>query len=287
MDLAERGVWFGNDQEGLWCRELRRLRRGRHGKHQTSIISTDYSSTMQKDAPAMFARWDQENFFRYMLREFGLDLMPEHGTEFFPCSIPVLNPEWKRLDAECRSLRGKLAIAKVALANRELELQELKPGAVERWMEAKETALIDVTDLEAKLDAVRRARRAQAKHVPFDTLPPDYRFERLAPTRKLLLDTVRLIAYRAETALAALARPAMATPEEARAVVKALFQTAADLEPDPVRKELRVVVHPLAEPRLNRAVEAILEDANDAEFTYPGTDLRMVYRLQTPADPPD
>jgi hypothetical protein len=199
----------------------------------------------------------------------------------------VLNPEWKRLDAECRSLRGKLAIAKVALANRELELQELKPGAVERWMEAKETALIDVTDLEAKLDAVRRARRAQAKHVPFDTLPPDYRFERLAPTRKLLLDTVRLIAYRAETALAALARPAMATPEEARAVVKALFQTAADLEPDPVRKELRVVVHPLAEPRLNRAVEAILEDANDAEFTYPGTDLRMVYRLQTPADPPD
>jgi hypothetical protein len=287
MELAERGVWFGNDKDGLWCREFRRLRRGKHGNHQTAIVGSDYLNAVETDAPAMFARWGQENFFRYMLQEFGLDLMPEHQTEVFPCSIPVLNPQWKTLDVECRSLRGKIAAAKLRLASRALELADLEPGRVDAWVEAKTALLTEVAGLEEKLDDARTARRNQTKHMPFDKLPLECQFERLAPTRKLLLDTVRLIAYRAETALAALARPAMASPEEARAAVKALFQTSADLRPDPKRKELRVVLHPLAEPRLNRTVETILSHLNDAELTYPGTDLRMVYQLLTAANPTD
>lgn len=281
MDLAERGVWFGNDKDGLWCREFRRLRRGKHGNHQTAIVGSDYHCPVTEAAPAMFARWGQENFFRYMLQEFGLDLMPEHDTEVFPCSIPVPNPAWKALDAECRSLRGKLAGAKTKLGCKALELDDLEPGRMDAWMERQTALLTDAADLEQKLNVARTSRRALPKHVPFDKLPPEYQFERLAPTRKLLLDTVRLIAYRAETAMAALARPAMATPEEARATVKALFQTAADLRPDPHSHTLRVLLHPLAEPRLNRTVAIILGHLNDAEFTYPGTELRMVYELIT------
>ncbi|HAU38931.1 MAG TPA: hypothetical protein DCX07_14615 [Phycisphaerales bacterium] len=279
MELAERGVWFGNDRDGFWCREFRRLRRGKHGNHQTAIMGSDYHSPAHEIAPAMFARWGQENFFRYMLQEFGLDLMPEHDTEVFPCSIPVPNPAWKALDAECRSLRGKIAAVKAKLGNKALELDDLEPGPMEAWIEKQDALFIDAADLEQKLNTARSSRRALPTHVPFDQLPPEYQFERLAPTRKLLLDTVRLIAYRAETALANLARPAMATPEEARAIVKAIFQTTADLHPDPNRRTLRVLLHPLAEPRLNRTVEAILGHLNDAEFTYPGTDLRMVYEL--------
>jgi hypothetical protein len=280
MELAERGVWFGNAKDGMCCREFRRLQRGKHGNHQTAIVGSDFHSTLETDVPAMFARWGQENFFRYMLLEFGLDLMPEHCTEAFPCSIPVPNPAWKSLDAECRSLRGKIAVAKLGLASQVLELEDLKPGRLDAWVEAKTMRLTEIADLEAKLDAARSARRKLLKHVPFDKLPPECQFERLAPTRKLLLDTVRMIAYRAEIALAALARPAMGSPDEAHALLKALFQTTADLHPDPERKQLRVVLHPLAEPRLNRTVEMILVHLNDAEFTYPGTDLRMVYQLQ-------
>ena len=108
----------------------------------------------------------------------------------------------------------------------------------------------------------------------------------LEPGRKLVLDTVRMIAYRAETALAALARPELASPEQARSTVKALFNTAADLRPDPQRKELQILLHPLAEPRLNRMAEAVLVALNETQFTYPGTELRMVYQMLTPADPP-
>lgn len=286
MELAERSVWFGNEKDGLQCREIRRLRRGKLGTHQTAVVCTDFVSTMVAIAVAMFARWCQENFFRYMLIEFGLDLLAEHRTEVFPCTIPVLNPEWKRLDAECRSLRGKLALAKHALANGALEYQDMERGRINAWALKKTLLSDDVTDAEQKLDDARRLRRETTKHVPLNELPPECQFERLAPTSKLVMDTVRMIAYRTETALAVLAQPAMRNPEEARTVIKALFNTSADLYPDKRQHLLRVVLHPLAEERLNRTVEEILPHLNDAEFTYPGTELRLVYELLPPATPP-
>jgi hypothetical protein len=285
MELAERGIWFGSDNEGIWCRQFRRLRRGRYGNHQTAIVGTDYQCSLEDGAPAMFARWGQENFFRYMLAEFGLDLLADHLTEVFPCRVPVVNPEWRKLDGECRSLRGKIAVAKVRLCDLILEPEDLKPGPMEAWMERKSLSVDEIADIEAKLAGARLSRRETPKHIPFDDLPPQHKFERLAPTRKLVLDTVRMIVYRAETALAALARTSLASPDEARSMVKALFNTSADLRPDVVRQELRVVLHPLAEPRLNRMVETILVHLNETEFTYPGTELRMVYQM-LPAAPP-
>lgn len=286
MELAERGIWFGNDKEGIWCREFRRLRRGRHANRQTAIVCTDYTCSLEQAAPAMFARWGQENFFRYMLAEFGLDLLADHATESFPCSVPVINPEWRRLDSECRTLRGNIAADKRRLADLVLEARDMAPGPIKAWIERKSAIMDGIADLDDKLDAARLSRRKASKHIPFDELPPEHQFERLAPTRKLVLDTVRMIAYRAETALAALVRAEMSSPEEARSMVKALFNTAADLRPDPQRKELRILLHPLAEPRLNRMAEAMLVHLNEAEFTYPGTELRMVYQMLTPANPP-
>ncbi len=282
MELAERGMLFGNGNEGIWCRQFRRLRRGKHRNHQTAIVGTDYKCSLEKGVPAMFARWGQENFFRYMLAEFGLDLLPDHATEVFPCGIPVINPQWRTLDGECRSLRGKTNVLKGRLSDLTLKLEDMESGRMEAWMEAKSGIIEELTDIKAKLDGARLARRNTQKHIPFDDLPLEHKFERLAPTQKLVLDTVRMISYRAETALAVLARTELSNPDEARAMVRALFNTSADLHPDADRKELRVFLHPLAEPRMNRMAEAMLIQLNEAEFTYPGTELRMVYRMLTP-----
>lgn len=286
MELAERGIWFGNTKEGIWCREFRRLRRGRHANHQTAIVCTDYKCSLEDGVPAMFARWGQENFFRYMLIEFGLDLLADHQTEVFPCPVPVVNPAWRALDSSCRTLRGKIATQNTRLGALTMEIKDMEPGRAEAWMDDKSKIVGEISTLESDLIAARNKRRETPKHIPFDELPSEHKFERLAPTRKLVLDTVRMIAYRAETALAALARPELSSPEEARSIIKALFNTSADLYPDPPRNELRIVVHPLAEARQNRMVEALLNHLNDVEFIYPGTQLRMVYQLLTPAAPP-
>lgn len=286
MELAERGVWFGNEDEGLWCREFRRLRRSAHGQHQTAIVSSDYTSRLAQAVPAMFARWGQENFFRYMLIEYGLDLLSEYATERFPCRIPVLNPQWRKLDSECRQQRGIIARDKQRLSDLVLAEDQLTPGRVAAWLEQKAALSQSLKQLEEQLVATRQQRRATPKHVPFDQLPAEHQFERLAPTRKLVMDTVRLVAYRAETALAAIAESALSAPETARSMIKALLNTSADLLPDPTRGELRVRLHPLAETRLNHAANEVLSWLNQAEFTYPGTKLRMVYDMITPPDRP-
>src|SRR5450432_2211749 len=101
MKLAERGSRLSND---LWVREIRKLN---DGGHQTSILTTNFQAAMTTLAVSMFARWSQENFFRYMREHFGLDRLIEYGTEPIPDAVSVVNPAWRKLDGQIRSQAGR------------------------------------------------------------------------------------------------------------------------------------------------------------------------------------
>ena len=85
MELAERGVRLSND---LWVREVRHLS---EKGHQSSILCTDYRSDLSRVAVAMFARWCQEIFFKYMRQHYNLDRLVEYGTEVIPETTRVVN----------------------------------------------------------------------------------------------------------------------------------------------------------------------------------------------------
>jgi hypothetical protein len=93
-----------------------------------------------------------------------------------------------------------------------------------------------------------------------------------------------MIAYRAETAMASVVREALARTDDGRSLLRDLFRSEADLVPDVEHRVLRVQVHPMSNPRSNRAIAHLLDRLNAAEFTYPGTDLQLVYSIagQTP-----
>ena len=134
--------------------------------------------------------------------------------------------------------------------------------------------------LEHELDEVKAQRKATPHHLGWEELEADDKFERLAPSRKRLLDTVKLIAYRSETALVGLVRTELRREDDARSLVRDLFRSSSDITPDLDRGELRIGIHTLATPRSNRAFGALLEELNASEQTYPGTNLKLVY---TPA----
>jgi hypothetical protein len=77
MKLAERGTRLSN---GLWLREIRKLTERRH---QTAVLATDYRSEFAPLAAAMFARWSQENFFKYTREHYGLDRLADYQTKRF------------------------------------------------------------------------------------------------------------------------------------------------------------------------------------------------------------
>ena len=63
-----------------------------------------------------------------------------------------------------------------------------------------------------------------------------------------------MIAYRAETALVSLLRKHLATEAGARALIRELFVSSADLEPDDKAGTLTIRIHRMACPAHDRAM---------------------------------
>jgi len=101
---------------------------------------------------------------------------------------------------------------------------------------------------------------------------------RLAPEAKHLTDTLKMVAYRAETGLLRCLTPHYAhTEEEGRALIREMLLTSADLLPEADHHRLRVRLHSLANPRSNEALAKLCAALNALQIRYPGTDLMLVY----------
>jgi hypothetical protein len=284
MHLAERGSWIGDRKNGLWVREIRKLT---SSGHQVSLISTAFGKAAREDAVRLFSRWSQENFFRYMVQHFAIDLLNEYGTEEIPeTKRPVVNPKWRELDRQKRSVKSKLTHRQARFTALTLHA-ESDEAARAKWEKRKTELVEEIDQLENELTEINSQLKTTPGHLAWDELPETDKFERLAPSRKQLGDTVKMIAYRAETALASIVREELARTDDARSLLRDLFCSEADLLPDLEGEVLRVQVHPMSNPRSNNAIAHLLEHLNAAEFTYPGTNLRLVYSIAGHAETPD
>jgi hypothetical protein len=276
LKLAEMGSWVGDAKSGLWVREVRKLTQS---GHQTSLISTAYSQISLKDAAAMFSRWSQENFFRYMMEHFAIDLLSEYQTEEIPGTPrPVVNPSWRELDSQSRSLKGKLTHRQARFAALTLH-PEANASHVPKWEQRKAELIEEIQQLEHEWEEVKQRMKETPRHLKWEELRKEDKFERLAPSRKRLMDTVKMISYRSETAMAGIVREELARTDDARSLLRDLFRSEADLVPNTQEGVLRVNIHPMANARSNRAVLHLLDHLNAAAFTYPGTNLQLVYSL--------
>jgi hypothetical protein len=276
LQLAERGTWIGPRKGGLWVREIRKLTTS---GHQVSLISTAFGDSAREDSVRLFSRWSQENFFRYMMQHFAIDLLNEYGTEKIPgTKRPVVNPKWRELDRRKRSVKSQLTHRQARFAALTLQPESDK-FAQAKWEKRKAELVEEIEQFDNELIAINSQLKTTPSHLAWDELPETEKFERLAPSRKQLVDTVKMIAYRAETALASIVREELARPDDARSLLRDLFGSEADLVPDVEQGVLGVHVHPMSNPRSNRAITHLLEHLNAGEFTYPGTNLRLVYSI--------
>ena len=56
----------------------------------------------------MFGRWSQEIFFKYMREHYALDRLVSYGVEDLDETTQVVNPAWRQLDRQIRSVTAKL-----------------------------------------------------------------------------------------------------------------------------------------------------------------------------------
>jgi hypothetical protein len=274
MKLAERGTHVGK-RPGLWVREVRKLAAD---GHQVSIVSTNFTGDAASQAVALMARWSQENFFKYMREHFGLDALVQYGTEEIPASVTVLNPAWRVLDGEVRKKQAEWKSLQKLQRNVGLT-QPLSKAAVRSYEQHQGQVQERIEQLQPELEQLKKRRRQTPRQISVQDLPEPDRFTRLRTERKYLLDTLKMIAYRAETSMASTIRETLKRTDDARALLRQIYDTEVDLVPDLAAKTLTVRLHHLTQAAHDAAVRYLCEELTATETIFPGTDLRLVYKL--------
>jgi prepilin-type processing-associated H-X9-DG protein len=275
MRVAERGLYLGEAGKGQWVREIRKLT---ESGHQTAVISTDFKMDPVRLGIRLFARWSQENFFRYMRQHFALDRVATNELKEVDETKCVVNPAYREVSAKIRKEAAKLGRLKIAFAD--LTLGDApKPKEVESYSRKKGEILEDLEAHQAVLSDLKQQRGEMEKHLPLEKLPEAQRFKQQCPSRRQFVDTIKMIAYRAETAMTGIVREHLARAEDARALIREILSSEADLLPDEKAGTLTIRLHCMANPLSNRAAKALLACLNESETVYPGTKLLLKYEL--------
>jgi transposase len=264
--LHERSLRVGGAKDGLWMRQVTR----RKGDHQTHIVTTRQDLGLVEVAQRMFARWQQENFLKYMRQEFAIDALLEYGFEEEDQLRDTPNPAWTRADKAWKKARRAASKLKVTYAELTLAGKERPPELLGAVQEAQRTVA------EAKA-----ARDELPPRITIGEFTDDERTVRLPARRKRLSDGLKMLAYQVESDLVRAIAPHYArADDEGRTLIASAFQSAGDLEVTPT--ELRVTLNPQSSPHRTHAIAELCRQLDETETCFPGTDLRIRYAIRGP-----
>jgi hypothetical protein len=228
----------------------------------------------------MFERWRQENFFKYLRAEYALDALADYQTEAADPERTVPNPLRRTMDR--------------ALREAKLDLQELSSrygldalGSVEakrRTMRGFKIAASQtgraIAAAERRVARIKRRRARLPLRVPVAQVV-DGEVVRLSTERKHLTNCLKMVAYQAESELTGLiARHYRRAEDEGRTLAQTALASTADLLVTDT--ELEVVLAPLSSAHRTKAVAALCDELTAQAAVFPGSKLRLRYRVKEP-----
>ncbi len=270
--LGQRSIQL---RKSFWMREVRRLC---DSGHQTSVMTTRQDVRIEDVALRMFARWRQENFFRYMRLEFDLDHVPTTAVEPANPNRTVPNPKKKERKNDLAKIRAELTKAERDYGKAALDNPEVKQKTMRGFKVAHAEIGQRIRQLRYRCASLEADIATLPDRVPLRELMEEQKIIRLEQERKSIVDAIKLVAYRSETELADLVAPLLPYREdEARSFLRDVFSLPADLIPDTSDNTLRVRLHSMSTPRENRALHALCTILNERAVCYPATNLQMVF----------
>lgn len=275
MELAERITTVGSNENIIEVKEVRKLCES--GK-QTVIITTAKSLDIGKAAVYMFARWGQENFFAYAMHHFAIDKLTAYGKEIFGDPETVTNPKWRSLTTTRRRLTSHLK--ELLLKQDRMDSHKgADPNhkSHEKWIVKKSDILETIKDVKDEIENVKKAVKDIDQHILWKDLPEKEKFSKLPTARRSLLNTVGMICYRAETAMASVLAEEGLSFSQSRAILQDLFVASVDIKPDYQLKNLNIYVHSAPTRKSNLRLSKLLEHLTQTETLFPGTDMKLVY----------
>ena len=264
---------------------LREVRRLTTTGHQTSIITTNRILTMALIAVYMFGRWVQENFFRYLRQEYSFDRIIQYAVDELDNNLMVINREYSNIEYKIKKTREKLSRVKAKLYDhQQAEPNEEKQGTIKmgKWIEKQLELSEQIQHFEQEIDKLIGIRQTVDYKIPIGEMPENAKYVRLHQESKYFQNIIKMICYRAETALANKLAPHYSRAEhEVRALIKAITNCSIDLIPDEKNGLLNILLYPLSNMRSHNAVMKIIDDVNKTHTFYPQTNLVMKFKITT------
>ena len=226
MKLAEKEVRI----KDIPIREMRKLS---EDGHQTSVITTNKKLGIMLIALYMFARWSQENYFRYMRQDYDFDRMLQYTVEQLDGDIKVNHPRYSKLTNRISKTREKIS-------RREANLYNLIEKNVSEELEKNPKNEVKQLKIRQEIEELRQqeqtllAERAQyPSKIKIKDMPEKIRYNQLNGESKHFQNIIKMICYRAESAFANLLAPHYKKSiNEKRALTKKIINTRIDLKPD-------------------------------------------------------
>jgi hypothetical protein len=101
----------------------------------------------------------------------------------------------------------------------------------------------------------------------------------LLPERKHFIDTIKMISYRAETSMMGIVREKMSRADDARALLRQIYDTECDLIPDLQTSTLTVKLHHLTQAAHDQVLRHLCDQLNETETIFPDTQLRLLFKV--------
>ena len=255
--------------------DIREIRILREDRGQTAILTNLTKEEMSaiETAGNLFSRWTQENFLKYMIKEYNLDHLCCYGTESLDPSIDHPNPEYSRLVKQSGELSKKIGAllrkkAETLTAENtkeaQKELQKLKKNR-----DGKKIAMLLKTAKEVKSLLAKIPKRVSAN---------DYR--RLKPEIKHLSNAIKISAYHIETKLVKLLEIYYKkTAKDGRSIIVAALHSSGSIK---IRSNcLMVSIEKQATPKKTRLIQSLCEQMNKMKAKYPGSDLTLYFDVDS------
>ena len=266
-------------KQKMWLREVRRLT---DNGHQTSIITTNYKLSLVLIGMYMFARWCQENYFKYMIKNFGLDSLISFCRTKISDTTILVNPAWRKLDKQVRGINGKLQRLEAKFGALTYQgTDSMNEKQVRKYNDKKANLQEDISIYRNQLIEYKEERGKINRKITFAELPEEDKFEGVHNDRKQFIDTLKMSAYRSELSMASLIRKHTSKPKEVRSLIAQFFKSDADLIADNKERKLYINIHHQPTNRDDITLKALCKALNETETEYPGTDMRIVYNVLT------
>ena len=227
----------------------------------------------------MFARWSQENFFKYMIENFGIDALVSYSKEKISDTTVLINPQYRKLESELKKLTSKITIRNSKFGLMTLEEHAVSDENMSRYMKKKTNLKEEIEMLTIDKNALKEKLAKIQKKIKYADLPQNEKFTNAINQRKHFLDTIKMISYRAETAMANSIKNKMSHPNEARLLLKRIYNSDANINPDYEKNILIIELHKLNTWKEDEIAQNLCQILNETETIFPGTNLTLFYKL--------